>query len=233
MRILFIEDSDLFLAFRETFFARIGWQIYNARDGQTGIERARSTRPDLVVLSDALPDMTGYEVCRKIRSLGSEKPVPVIALLEKVSAATIREYEKFGCDDYMLRNVEPGALMERISQLLKVAYRRGPRLLVIMEAVCSDSQNLIFGNVLNLSDSGVFVETNDPVKPGTLLDLEMILPGTRDLLLIKGTVARQHTLAGKVRYGLGVQFGELDFDALSAIQRYIEREARQPAAITS
>jgi DNA-binding response OmpR family regulator len=231
MRILFIEDSDLFLRFRETFFARIGWQILNARDGRSGLDRAQSTRPDLVVLSDRLPDMPGYEVCRKLRSMGREKPVPVILLLDGVSAAAIREYEQIGCDEYLLRPAEPGTLMERISELLKVAYRRGPRMLVIMETICSSSQSLIFGNVLNLSERGVFVEANDPVNPGTVLDLEMILPGTRDLLLVKGRVARQHKLAGKVRYGLGVQFGDLDPDSRNAIQRYIDREAQQPALV--
>ncbi len=133
----------------------------------------------------------------------------------------------------MLRQADPGALLERISRVLRVAYRRGPRLLVIMETICSDSQNLIFGNILNLSESGVFVETNDPVEPGTTLDLELILPGSRDLLLIKGKVARQHKLAGKVRYGLGVQFRELDPTSRTAIQSYIERESesRQPVAV--
>ncbi|MEE9218321.1 MAG: response regulator, partial [Acidobacteriota bacterium] len=74
MRVLFIEDSELFLYFRETFFARIGWHIWNARDGKSGIARVREDRPDLVVLSDELPDMPGIEVCRRIRSMGPEKP---------------------------------------------------------------------------------------------------------------------------------------------------------------
>jgi uncharacterized protein (TIGR02266 family) len=225
MRILFVEDSDLFMSFRETFFARVGWQILNCRDGRGAIERVQHDRPDLVVLSDRLKDMPGIEVCRRIRSLGPEKPVPVIVLLDTITGPLIREYERVGCDDYVLRPVEPGALMERISKVLRVAYRRGPRLLVIMETICSDTRNLIFGNILNLSETGVFVETNDPVPPGTTLDLELILPGTRDLLLIKGSVARQHRLAGKVRYGLGVQFRALDADSRRAIQRYIEREA--------
>jgi len=233
MKILFVEDSDLFLYFKETFFARIGWEILNARDGRTAISRLQQDRPDLVVLSDRLPDMTGIEACRRIRSLGPDRPVPVIVLLDGVSGAVIREYEKIGCDDYVLRPADPGALLERISRLLRVAYRRGPRLLVIMETICSDTQNLIFGNILNLSESGVFVETNDPVEPGTTLDLELILPGSRDLLLIKGKVARQHKLAGKVRYGLGVQFRELDPGSRSAIQSYIERESgsRQAVAV--
>ncbi len=230
MRVLFVEDSDLFLLFKETFFARVGWQIFNARTGKGAIQSVQSQRPDLVVLSDRLPDMSGIEACRRLRALGPEKPVPLIALLDSVSGPLIREYEKIGCDDYVLRPVDPGGLMERISRLLKVIYRRGPRLLVIMETICSDSQNLIFGNILNLSENGVFVETNDPVEAGTPLDLEMILPGSRDLLLIKGKVARQHTLAGKVRYGLGVQFRDMDAAARRAIQQYIERESRQVLA---
>lgn len=229
MHVLFIEDSDLFLLFKETFFARIGWQILNARSGKSGIESVQARKPDLVVLSDRLRDMSGVEACRRIRSIGPDKPVPVIALLDSVSGPLIREYEKIGCDDYVLRPADPGALMERISRLLKVAYRRGPRLLVIMETICSDSNNLIFGNILNMSEHGVFVETNDPVDVGTTLDLELILPGSRDLLLIKGKVARQNTLAGKVRYGLGVQFKAMDADARRAIQEYIERETRHLA----
>ena len=230
MRVLFIEDSDLFLRFKETFFARIGWEILNARTGKAGIESVQASRPDLVVLSDQLPDMKGVEACRRLRSIGPDKPVPVVVLLDSISGPLLREYEQVGCDDYLLRPVDPGPLMERISRLLKVAYRRGPRLLVIMETICSDSQSLIFGNILNLSENGVFVETNDPVEAGTTLDLELILPGSRELLRIKGQVARQHALAGKVRYGLGVQFQGLDPMACRVIQEYIERETGLAAA---
>jgi uncharacterized protein (TIGR02266 family) len=213
------------MSFRETFFARVGWEILNCRDGRGAVQRVQQDRPDLVVLSDGLKDTPGIEVCSRIRSLGGGKPVPVIVLLDTITGPLIREYERVGCDDYILRPVDPGTLMERISKVLKVAYRRGQRLLVIMETICSDTRDLIFGNILNLSETGVFVETNDPVPPGTTLDLELMLPGTRDLLLIKGNVARQHRLAGKVRYGLGVQFREMNPDSRRAIQGYIEREA--------
>jgi uncharacterized protein (TIGR02266 family) len=227
MRVLFIEDSDLFLRFKETFFARIGWQILNARTGKTGIGSVQASRPDLVVLSDRLPDMEGIEVCRRVRSLGPDKPVPVITLLDSISGPLLRGYEQVGCDDYLLRPVDPGDLMQCISRLLKVAYRRGPRLLVIMETICSDTQSLVFGNVLNLSEHGVFVETNTPIEAGTTLDLELLLPGSRALLRIKGQVARQHSLAGKVRCGLGVQFQGLDAESSRAIQDYIDRESGQ------
>ncbi len=231
MRVLFIEDSELFLYFRETFFARIGWQIWNARNGKSGIARIREDRPDLVVLSDELPDMPGIEVCRRIRSVGPEKPPSVIVLLDGISGSKIREYTQIGCDDYVLRPVEPGVLMERISRILRVAYRRGPRLLVIMETVASNSHSQIFGNIINLSETGLFVETNDAVEPGTILDVELKLPGGKDAIVIKGKVARLHRLAGKVQYGLGVQFQEMASRTREAILSYIERELQVSSAV--
>ncbi len=225
MRILFVEDSDLFLFFRETFFARIGWQVLNARDGKSGIARTHEDKPDLVVLSDRLPDMEGVEACRQILSVGREKTVPVITILEGVSGPKLREYRQIGCNDYMLRPVDPGALMERISNLLRVAYRKGPRLMIIMEAIHSHRGQPTLGNILNLSETGLFVETNDALEPGTLLELELRLPGTSELLSIKGKVARRHRLAGKVQYGLGVQFQEMNAHARELIQTYIKNEA--------
>jgi DNA-binding response OmpR family regulator len=224
MRILFVEDSDLFLYFKETFVARIGWHILNARDGKSGIARAREERPDLVILSDRLADMPGAEACRQIRSIGPDRPLPMIVILDGISGAKIRQYEQIGCDDYLLRPVDPGTLMERISRVLQVAYRRGPRLLVIMETICSSTEHIIFGNILNLSENGLFVETNEAIEPGTTLDLELRLPDTKDLLMIKGKVARRHKLAGKVLYGIGVQFQELDSRTRQTLQGYIERE---------
>ncbi|MEE8537890.1 MAG: response regulator [Acidobacteriota bacterium] len=224
MRILFVEDSDLFMFFRETFFARIGWQVLNARDGKSGIDRCREDKPDLVVLSDLLPDMEGVEACRQFRSLRREKAIPVITILDGVSGSKIRQYRQIGCNDYMLRPVDPGALMERISHLLRVAYRKGPRLMVLMEAIHSRREQPALGNILNLSETGLFVETNDALEPGTLLELELRLPGTSDLLSIRGLVARRHRLAGKVQYGLGVKFQEMNAHNRELIQTYIKNE---------
>ena len=74
MKILIVEDEETMVTSLRALLSREGYQVVAARDGLEGVEAARTTRPDLILLDLALPGLDGLEVCRRVR-LFSTAPV--------------------------------------------------------------------------------------------------------------------------------------------------------------
>jgi CheY-like chemotaxis protein len=81
LSILYIEDNEVALRLIEFILDRRGnLQLLTARNGQSGIEKAQETMPDLILLDISLPDMNGYAVLEALRSNPATAKIPVIAI---------------------------------------------------------------------------------------------------------------------------------------------------------
>jgi len=93
-----------------------GWHVVEASNGKTAIAMVENRLPNLVLLEAALPDMDGFEVCRRIRKFSS---VPVIMV-----TASHTETEKVaglasGADDYVVKPYSPKELTARMLAVLR------------------------------------------------------------------------------------------------------------------
>ncbi len=79
-RILIVEDEKKIARFLELELQHEGYEVAIAGDGRTGLEKALSWQPDLMILDLMLPELSGIEVCRRLRH---ESEVPVIMLPAK------------------------------------------------------------------------------------------------------------------------------------------------------
>ena len=76
-KILIVEDeADMLSGLRDNFEYE-GYQVLAAKDGEEGLRRATSEKPDLVILDVMLPKMSGTEVCKKLRSEEHTSELPV------------------------------------------------------------------------------------------------------------------------------------------------------------
>jgi DNA-binding response OmpR family regulator len=78
--ILWVDDDRLLLTFGRDILERHGYRVRTALDGPTGIAAAREDSPDLIILDVVMPDMTGYEVCRRLRAEPGLQDTPVLLL---------------------------------------------------------------------------------------------------------------------------------------------------------
>src|SRR2546425_10603279 len=62
------DDRDLLLLVRRTLEFTAGWQVRTASSGATGIELAKATPPDVVLVDLMMPEMDGYEACRRLKA---------------------------------------------------------------------------------------------------------------------------------------------------------------------
>jgi two-component system phosphate regulon response regulator PhoB len=123
-RILAIEDDPIIQKVLVITLKAEGMETLVAPDGSTGIALALGERPDLVLLDIHLPDMSGFEVCRKLKESADTRHIPVIILSGEARETSHRiEGLDSGAEDYLLKPVSSRVLAARVRAILKIATR--------------------------------------------------------------------------------------------------------------
>ena len=105
-------------------YARIaGFEYRPALDGTTALHEAQQHPPDAVVLDLMLPDIDGFEVCRRLKTEPRTRLVPVIMLTALSDDASRRRGIECGCIEYLTKPFDPDRLMEALSRHAKPAHR--------------------------------------------------------------------------------------------------------------
>ncbi len=125
-RVLVIEDEEKILDFLRRGLSYEGYRVETATDGTAGLNAARETPPDLVVLDWMLPGLDGLEVCKRLRAAGE---VPILMLTAKDAVSDRVQGLDAGADDYLVKPFEFDELLARIRALLRRAHPEGPETL--------------------------------------------------------------------------------------------------------
>ncbi|MCB8952034.1 MAG: response regulator transcription factor [Ardenticatenales bacterium] len=123
-RILVIEDEDRIRQFLQRGLTYEGYRVDAAADGRIGLELARDTPPDLVLLDIMLPGIDGFEVCRRLRAVSK---VPILMLTAKESIEDRVTGLDAGADDYLTKPFSFDELLARVRALLRRAQPAKPQ----------------------------------------------------------------------------------------------------------
>lgn len=111
MRVLIVEDEPSFVEALTIAFDREGYEVQVATDGREGLERFRSTRPDVILLDLMLPGLPGLDVLRAVRR---ESPVPVVVVSAKDHESDVVTALELGADDYVTKPYSVRELVARV-----------------------------------------------------------------------------------------------------------------------
>ncbi len=100
-----------------------GCAVSTAAGGMDALRQAQAIRPDLIVLDVVMPDLDGFEVCRRLRAMGNE--VPVIFLTARDTSSDTVTGLALGGDDYVTKPFSVEALVARVRAVLRRASRAG------------------------------------------------------------------------------------------------------------
>lgn len=117
-RILVVEDDLNLAEMLSTYFRAKGYWVSTASWGEDAIAEVEKTTPDLITLDINLPDIDGYEVCRRIRRIRRAEHVPVIFLTEKRKRRDKLAGLELGAVDYMTKPFDVQELSLRVSNTL-------------------------------------------------------------------------------------------------------------------
>jgi len=140
-RILVVDDEPDLLELVRVNLDQAGYEVRTAESGREALEKLRDSPPDLVVLDLMLPDLSGTEICRQLRSDPELAQLPVIMLTAKADEVDRVVGLELGADDYVTKPFSPRELSLRVRAVLRRQRPRSDDAVVLeKESVRLDSQ---------------------------------------------------------------------------------------------
>jgi pilus assembly protein CpaE len=129
-RILVVDDSAMNLKIVKAALGPAGYDLVMAANGHEALEQAVACDPDLIILDVVMPDLDGYEVCRRLRRTPAFAQRPIMMLTANDSLPERIHGLEAGADDYMSKPFEPAELQARIKALMRRTAPIAPQPLV-------------------------------------------------------------------------------------------------------
>ena len=130
-RIVLIEDEKDIVQLVQYNFRKEGFEVDSFGRGKEGLDHLRRKSADLVLLDIMLPDLDGFEVCKRLRSDDRLKSVPVIFLTAKGEEIDRVLGLEIGADDYVVKPFSPRELVARVKAVLRRQERPAEKVEVV------------------------------------------------------------------------------------------------------
>lgn len=121
--ILVVDDEQNIVKLARLYLNRDGYQVEAAYNGAEALEKAKSLRPDLIILDIMMPEMDGLAVCQELRKTSN---VPIIILTARDDDVDRIVGLELGADDYMTKPFNPRELVARVKAVLRRASNEPP-----------------------------------------------------------------------------------------------------------
>ena len=213
-KVLLVDDEPGITEVVGSYLSKAGFSPVCAENGSQALEIFERVQPCLVILDLMLPDLSGEEVCRRLRS---RSRVPIIMLTAKVEDADAIKGLGLGADDYVTKPFSPRQLMARVEAVLRRSAAETTAL----------AQVLSFGDALRIDPA-----RNEVRKDGTLVSLT---PSEFRLLrTLAASPMRTFSRDELISLAIGDDFNGFDraIDAhVKNLRRKIETDPRNPRYI--
>ncbi len=114
--ILIVDDEQHIIDLAKLYLEQEGYKTASATDGKTALQKILQDKPNLVVLDLMLPELDGWEVCRRVRA---ESDVPIIMLTARSDDIDRIVGLELGADDYLTKPFNPRELVARVRAIMR------------------------------------------------------------------------------------------------------------------
>ena len=118
-RVLNVNDTESARYLVSRILTSRGFEVTEARNGSEALALARKVQPDIVVLDIKLPDVSGYEVCRQLKSSPETSGIKVVMLTARGADVDRARAREAGADDYFIKPFSPIQLLNKVYALLE------------------------------------------------------------------------------------------------------------------
>ena len=117
-RILVVEDQEDLRGVLRDLLTGSGYTVIEAGDGEAGVAKAKSDRPDLILMDIQMLVIDGYEATRRIKVDPAVKPIPIVAVSSFAMKGDEEKARAAGCDHYVTKPYSPMQLLRLVRGFL-------------------------------------------------------------------------------------------------------------------
>ena len=236
-KILIVDDEPLNLTTLEAFLSGDGYELHFAANGRDGCAKAHVIQPDLILLDVMMPEMDGYEVCRRLKADPRLRTIPVIFVTGLIDSDAESAGLALGAADYLTKPVNVEIARQRIRNLLEREHLRNE-----VEAQRDHLEQMVQARTVALSVAREAAEAANRAKTAFLRNVshELRTPmtaimGMTELALRRAADPKLSAQLGTVKQSsaqlLALINDVIDITQLEANQLGLERNRFQLASV--
>jgi len=224
-KIVIAQDIHNKLLKKNSFLDRADMRVFAVASNDEALLIHQTVHADLFVTSLDLTGMTTAQFCAVIREEDPTHLVPIILACEK-SQQAISQCERLGADAVVHRPVKRAQLLEKVRQLLRISLRESYRVLLNVAVEGIDCDRRFFCHSLDISPSGMLLETEQTFEPGARIDCYFTLPDITHIQATGRIVRSLQSPQGVNANWYGVHFLELNPEAHQALEAFVNGTLR-------
>jgi len=124
--VLVVDDEPNIIELARLYLEREGFHVKSAGDGRAALREVENLRPALLVLDLMLPEVDGFEVCRRLRA--GNNPIPILIVTARDDDVDKILGLEMGADDYLTKPFNPRELVARVKAILRRGELREPHI---------------------------------------------------------------------------------------------------------
>jgi DNA-binding response OmpR family regulator len=117
-KVLIVDDDPEIRTFYALLLQREGWEVDEAENGYDALSKARAQPPALVLLDVMMPELDGYEVCRRLRADPQTSDLTILMISAKATVTDRRNGIMAGANDFLCKTIGPRRLVAQIRTFL-------------------------------------------------------------------------------------------------------------------
>lgn len=121
-RILVVDDNVQNVELLEAYLGQLDCEVITAFDGAEALQRARDANPDLILLDVMMPKVSGFEVCKQLKSDPATRDIPILMVTALHESADIERGVEAGTDDFLTKPIQKAVLLTRVRALLRTRH---------------------------------------------------------------------------------------------------------------
>lgn len=186
VKVLAVDDEKTILLFLETILQSAGYQVICCSDSSKCIDLAQQEHPDLILLDVMMPEMDGFEVCKRLKALPTVSKIPVIFITIKGEAQDKIAGFTSGGVDYITKPVEAEVLLVRLQKHMDMYWLR----CALEEAIQSQTEKLNNTKQTLYEANNFLIEDHSPGVLSHLEEGSLRLSTTGKCLQVNSTALR-------------------------------------------
>jgi CheY-like chemotaxis protein len=218
--ILLADPSYTRLMLERTCLGRRGHSIVEAHTGSQGLEQARAHRPHLVLFSYHLGDMNADAFCRAVREDDRTRRTSLLLVVATEPEEIVRRVLGAGANAVITMPLQNAELDEKLATYLNIESRKSVRVIVHTRVQAQSPAGFFLCTSVNLSASGMLLESHAAYAPGTPMDLRFFLPGHPHQIETASHIVRVEEHRGTKCYG--VRFDAMDAEHTRLLRQFCQ-----------